>query len=383
MSKNYYVTLTGGKNNAGDFLIKYRAFKLFEKFRPDREIVDYNEWEPIDDKKLEVINNSNALILLGGPGIVKNLYPNIYKLRNDLNEIKVPILMMGLGWKDPNGDWKDTYNYPLSDSSLKLLKRIENSGYYSSVRGYHTLNVLQNYGFKNFLMTGCPAYYDVNYFGKKLENLEIEKVAFSLGVSFLGNENMKKQMQDLILSLRDKFKDKQFEVAFHHSLDKIKIQKIYGSSHNLHIEEHLKFAKWLEDRDIQYVDISGSAENLINYYNNVDIHIGYRVHAHIFMSSIRKFTILLSEDGRGKEVAKTIGGIVIDAYDKYKNDLVDKVLSRLILNYSRFEDNKFLKNELMNSIEYEKNINFNRLNGSFLNIDNNFNLMKKFIEQLP
>ena len=383
MNKDYYVTLTGGKNNAGDFLIKYRAFKLFEKFRADRKIIDYNEWEPIDDKKLEVINNSKALILLGGPGIVKNLYPNIYKLRNDLDEIKVPILMMGLGWKDPNGDWKDTYNYPLSDSSLKLLKRIENSGYYSSVRGYHTLNVLQNYGFKNFLMTGCPAYYDTNYFNKKLENIEIKKVAFSLGVSFIGNENMKKQMQNLILSLKDKFKDKQFEVVFHHSLNKEKIQKIYGSSHNSHIEEHLKFAKWLENRDIQYIDISGSAENLINYYNNVDIHIGYRVHAHIFMSSIRKFTILLSEDGRGKEVAKTIGGIVIDAYDKYKNDLIDKVLSRLSTNYSRFEDNKFLKNELINSIEYEKNINFNRLNGSFLNIDNNFNIMKKFIKQLP
>ena len=242
MSKNYYVTLTGGKNNAGDFLIKYRAFKLFEKFRPDREIIDYNEWEPIDDKKLDIINNSKALILLGGPGIVKNLYPNVYKLRNNLDEIKVPILMMGLGWKDPNGDWKDTYNYSLTDSSLKLLKRIENSGYYSSERGYHTLNVLQNYGFKNFLMTGCPAYYDINYFDKKLENIEINKVAFSLGVSFLGNENMKKQMQDLILSLRDKFKDKQFEVVFHHSLNKIKIQKIYGSSHNSHIEEHLKFA---------------------------------------------------------------------------------------------------------------------------------------------
>ena len=94
------------------------------------------------------------------------------------------------------------------------------------------------------------------------------------------------------------------------------------------------------------------------------------------MSSIRKFTILLSEDGRGKEVSKTIGGLVIDAYDKYKNNFIAKVLSR-------FEDNKFLTNELINNIEYEKNINFNRLNGSFLNIDNNFNIMKKFIKQLP
>ena len=31
IDKDYYVTLTGGKNNAGDFLIKYRAFNLFKE----------------------------------------------------------------------------------------------------------------------------------------------------------------------------------------------------------------------------------------------------------------------------------------------------------------------------------------------------------------
>ena len=383
MNKNYYVTLTGSKNNAGDFLIKYRAFKLFEKFRPDRKIIDYNGWEAIDDDRLEIINKSKALILLGGPGLVRNFYPNIYKLRNNLDDIKVPIIMMGIGWKDQNGSWEDTYDYPLTQNSLKLLNRIENSGYYSSVRGYHTLNVLQIKGYKKFLMTGCPAYYDVDYFGKSIENKEIKKIAFSLGVSFIRNNNMLKQMQDLILSLKNKFKGKKFEVVFHHSLDKKEVMSIYGRSHKKHMNEHLKFVKWLEYNKIDYIDISGSAENLVNYYNNIDLHIGYRVHAHIFMSSIRKFSILLSEDGRGKEVAKTIGGIVIDAYKKSKKDLISKVLNRLFDNFSTLEENKFLKNELFNSLDYEKMTNFIRLNGSFLNIDNNFSVMKYFLKQLP
>lgn len=40
--KDYYVILTGSKNNAGDFLIKCRAKneKLFAALRPDRDIVD-------------------------------------------------------------------------------------------------------------------------------------------------------------------------------------------------------------------------------------------------------------------------------------------------------------------------------------------------------
>lgn len=50
--KDKYVILTGSKNNAGDFLIKYRAMMLFEKFRPDREIIDYNAWEEFNYEKL-------------------------------------------------------------------------------------------------------------------------------------------------------------------------------------------------------------------------------------------------------------------------------------------------------------------------------------------
>ncbi|MBE0472302.1 MAG: hypothetical protein IBX55_22680, partial [Methyloprofundus sp.] len=93
----YYVILTGSKNNAGDFLIKHRAKKLFEAIRPDREIIDLNAWEPIDDQKLALINASKALILMGGPALQRNMYPGIYKLPANLDEITVPIATMGIG----------------------------------------------------------------------------------------------------------------------------------------------------------------------------------------------------------------------------------------------------------------------------------------------
>ena len=40
MSTPYYVTLTGSRNNAGDFLIRHRAHNLLRDLRPDRDIVD-------------------------------------------------------------------------------------------------------------------------------------------------------------------------------------------------------------------------------------------------------------------------------------------------------------------------------------------------------
>ena len=57
---------------------------------------------------------------------------------DNLEDIKVPIIMMGIGWKSQKGNWEDTYSYSLSEKTLSLLDRIENSGYQSSVRDYHT-----------------------------------------------------------------------------------------------------------------------------------------------------------------------------------------------------------------------------------------------------
>jgi hypothetical protein len=386
MSKEYYVTLTGGKNNAGDFLIKYRAFNLFKELRKDRDIVDFNEWEPIDDERLEIINNSKALLLLGGPGLVKGMYPNIYKLRENLDDIKVPIIMMGIGWKDSQGDWKNTYTYDLTTQDLKLLDKINNSGYLSSVRDYHTLNSLQSKKYDNFLMTGCPAYYDIDYIGKEFINPNIKKVAFSLGVSFIDSPSMEQQMKFIILRLNDRYgknNEYKYEVVFHHSIDFEQIAKVYGKSHNKHAQRHKDFIQWLEKQNISYVDISGSAENLINYYSDVDLHIGYRVHAHIFMNSISKFSILINEDGRGKALKNVIEGIVIDGYDKYKHTFISRVLNKLLKSYDKFQANKYMEDELINSIKYEEQIDFNRIRISREIINNNFNIMKKFIQQLP
>ncbi len=380
---DYYVILTGSKNNAGDFLIKYRAKQLFQKIRPDREIVDYNAWEYLDDEKLKIVNNAKALILMGGPALQKNMYPGIYKLRNDLDEIKVPIMMMGIGWKSMSGEWKDTYTYPLNHTTLMLLNKIEGSGFMNSVRDYHTLNTLQMKGYKNVLMTGCPAYYDSEYLNKDMHIVqEINTVAFSLGVSFVESKSMEKLMKNLIIELKEYFANKKFQVVFHHSLNKDELLK-HSSANERHSMKHNQFAKWLEKNKIKYIDISGSAENLMNYYSKVDLHIGFRVHAHIFMNSISKYSILISEDGRAKGVEKTIGGIVLDGYLNFRGSNVSKFLNKLFNSYDRYNSNTYINKELFNNIGYEREINYSRIANSRRIINANYKLMEKFLKQLP
>lgn len=380
---NQYVILTGSKNNAGDFLIKHRAKKLFAAIRPDREIIDFNAWESIDETKLEVINQSKCLILMGGPALQYNMYPGIYKLPANLDEIKVPITTMGIGWKSPKGNWKDTYDYPLSDTTLKLLDRIKSDGLQASVRDFHTLNALGFKGYDNFIMTGCPAYYDLDSIEKEFElPAEIKKVAFSLGVSFINSPLMEKQIKTQILSLRERFKNNDFEVVFHHSLDKQKFMQAHGSALK-HNQRHNEFADWLTKQNIGFVDISGSAENLINYYSNVDLHIGYRVHAHIFMNSIKKLSLLISEDGRAKGSQSVINGMVVDGYHDVKEHLFFKVLNRLGLPVDRFHSNKYSNKEIHQMLSYELRTQGHRSKQSSALVRENFLFMKLFLKSLP
>ena len=116
--------MTGSKNNAGDFLIKSRAKELLKSLKPDTKLIDYNAWEELSAEKLSHVNESKALILLGGPALQNKMYPNIYKLTKNLHKIKVPIITMGIGWYSKQGLWKNTHDYPLSHSSIELLKKI-------------------------------------------------------------------------------------------------------------------------------------------------------------------------------------------------------------------------------------------------------------------
>ena len=51
---------------------------------------------------------------------------------------------------------------------------------------------------------------------------------------------------------------------------------------------------------------------MIDLYSNCDLHIGYRVHAHVFMTSIKKPSILIKEDGRGEGMSEVIEGKCFD-----------------------------------------------------------------------
>ncbi len=381
MKNDYYVILTGGRNNAGDFLIKYRAKQLFENFCKDRKIVDFDGWKPFDKEQLRIVNGAKALILTGGPAFQEKMRPRVYGLTNNLAEIKVPIVTMGIGWYSPQGRWEDTHNYPVNSRSRHLLERIANDGLMSSVRDYHTLNALSAMGYNNYMMTGCPAYYSLDHLDTKVTvDKQPKKIGFSLGVSLKGSRRMEEQMQQVIVNTRNAFPEAETEVVFHHGIGD-NYRKSPGSNKHL-ISSLARFISWLTKENIPYIDISGSAENLTEYYSQCDLHVGYRIHAHIFMSSISKPSILLNEDGRGIALRSVIGGVSLDAYKKVYSNKVISALHMLGIPFDNMVPADRLIDDFSGLLHYEYETGV-RLGQTRDNINRHFDVMKSFLCQLP
>lgn len=381
MDRDHYVVLTGSKSNAGDFLIKYRGKRLLAALRPDRTLVDFNAWEPLEGDRLDVVNRSAALILLGGPALQPDMYPAVYPLAPDLSRIRVPVLTMGIGWRSASGEWSAATGMRLSGATRELLGRTAEGGQLISVRDYHTLEVLRSNGFRHALMTGCPALYDLEALAKPLPATgAIRKVGFSLGVGFLWSRSMRRQMEELIVRTRDLFRDARFDVLFHHPLE-----AWFLETHNaprIYYEGHREFRDWLDQRGIGWLDLSGSAEKLIDHYGGCDFHLGYRVHAHVFMCSIGRPSILLAEDGRGAALKEVIGGPIFPAAAQASRSFLARVRERLG-GARRMEARPEAADVVLHEIEYGLAHGNSRLAGVRANIEAHYPVMRRFLAALP
>jgi hypothetical protein len=197
---------------------------------------------------------------------------------------------------------------------------------------------------------------------------------------FAESKRMEIQVKKLITSLVEYFGNADVAVAFHHSLDPNYLKTV-DPRKNLY-KKNVEFSKWLDSKKIEYIDISGSAEKLIESYSKVDLHIGYRVHAHIFMSSISKPSILLSEDGRGAALKEVLGGFIANSFIKKKTDFISKILNRVI-DFDQFVVDPDLHGKLMDRIIFELENELPAMQIPRASINSHYTVMSKFILSLP
>lgn len=154
--------LSGAFKNAGDFLIVERCQALLQDNFPQAEIVKYNRGESLDDY-LADINKMDVLVLAGGPAYIDELYPEKIPLVSDLSRLKIPIFAMAMGQKLKDSSTPSVYNLRFSDSTRRLLDRIDADGFSFGCRDRLSAELLHQAGYKHTRLTGCAAWYDLKH----------------------------------------------------------------------------------------------------------------------------------------------------------------------------------------------------------------------------
>lgn len=308
------VILTGAKKNIGDFLIGSRSRKLLRKF-VDSEIIELNRFDSHDDK-VELLNSAKAIFLAGGPAYTENIYPFIYPLVENIETIKVPIIPFGLGWSGrPFGSPE---KFKFDKNSKYFLDVIHERINFSSCRDEITQSVMDRNGYKNVKMTGCPVWYDLDSLGKELEADRLERIVYTTPAA----PALLIQNHMIMKELRQQFPDAEFVCSFHRGIFPDKHTSIrYGATYSAMAID----AKML---GFKVVDVSYEMEKM-SFYKMFDLHVGYRVHAHLDFLSHRKPSVLINEDGRGLGMVRSLGlpELNYDAPDLIKQ--LEAVLQRI------------------------------------------------------
>lgn len=334
------VLISGARKNVGDYLIVGRAKKLLQHF-VDSEIVEVSRFENHQDK-IELFNKSAAIVLGGGPAYTPNVFPDVYKFIADYDRITSPIVPMGLGWNGKNLD-----QFKFSDISLSFLQKIHNKIHFSSCRDILTKDILDRHAIDNVLMTGCPVWYELDSIGKEYHFTGIKKIVITTGAS----QKLVRQTLRLVQLIRKAFPKAEIILSFHRGiLPGRDTPPRKGLAYSA-------IALLAQPYGVKIRNVSGHVDK-IDFYKNCDLHIGYRVHAHLYFLSYRIPSLLINEDGRGLAMGKSLG---LPIFDVGQKDLMASVEAQL----SRYLDDEF-----------------SEFNNAFSFIDSNFLIMKEFLKSI-
>lgn len=305
--------LSGASKNAGDFLIVKRSKELLSYFVKDVQIKEFDRSKDLD-RVIEDINSNDVLVFAGGPAYVLSMYPQKLPLVKDLSKIKIPFFALAMGWKGISDLPATVHSYEFTRSSMTLLRRFERDGFGLGCRDFFSQNILRKAGVTNTIMTGCVAWYDLKHINERIivnKREKIKKICISDPADF----HYYNQFVEIVKYCQRRFYDAEIKVVFHRGVT-------YDSNTPYNQGKALeRLCHELKELKIGYVDISYGSEQF-SVYKECDLHIGYRVHAHIYNLSQRHRTILIEEDGRGAGVDQALGLKQIKAYDcqKIKNN---------------------------------------------------------------
>ncbi|WP_053384188.1 polysaccharide pyruvyl transferase family protein [Leucobacter celer] len=281
----------GAKKNVGDYLIHSRARKLWTHVVPGAELVSIPRWEKID-----LPEDAQLLVLCGGPGFTPRMVEGVFPVVQNALERSVPVSGLALGWQGlPK---RNPGSFAMTARSVSTLRSIADAGAPISVRDDVTQEIAQQFGIET-VRTGCSAWYSVPHLGTDpAPPTEEPRTIVYTTPAHAANT---RESISVMRMLRKKFPGANLIATFHRGI-RPDAQTTRRQSLPLVTQAAAARALGFEVRDVAY-DLEK-----IGFYRDVDLHVGYRVHAHLDFVSRRTPSVLISEDGRGFGQTATLHG---------------------------------------------------------------------------
>jgi polysaccharide pyruvyl transferase WcaK-like protein len=210
-----------------------------------------------------------------------------------------------------------------------------------------TEGILKNAGFNNVTMTGCPVWYSLPDIGKRTHRTEVKHVV----VTTPAGGHLWKQSNEVLKVVKRTFPNAKITYSFHRGIfpgPKTPLRQ--GLSYVL--MSALGILNGAKVVDVSY-DLSK-----IDFYDDCDLHVGYRVHAHLYFLSKRLPSVLINEDGRGLGMTESLGQEDLNINQK---DLLSKL--ETLLQKHRAEKFSWFENV-------------------YAKIDAHFSVMKSFLAEI-
>ncbi|GAA0434749.1 hypothetical protein GCM10008983_09140 [Lentibacillus halophilus] len=301
-----------GSRNSGDDLLGKSLLDIVKGVKGKDVNFDFVSVVDQEPEDLDDLSEYKAILAPGMRPTIKgyNEAPkNRSKFFNKAYKSSVPVYGVGAGWGVYPGTIKQSKKLNLASTEKEILSQhFGKVGQDSSAigaiscRDITTENILVNNGVKCYGTTGDCGLFDTNLLNTSA--LLPEKIN-KISVSMPHVKHHQEMAYKLALKLKNEFSCDVY-ITYH--------------GYNGIFEEQIN-SNW-DKRQINFVDLSGDAENL-SFYDDIDAHIGFRLHAHIWFLRTRKPSLLIGEDGRGMGHLYTLNGLGYSAAPnlslKFKN----------------------------------------------------------------
>jgi hypothetical protein len=286
--KRYLLISTfpqSGSQNIGDRLITdatQKAILTAKSGEATCDVVFRAEDYETCRKKLESADAIIFACLAIRPRMHHKQYPWIDKILDG----KKPYAVVAAGTDLPvNNDRIESLYKGFSSETLNILRKINDGALFATSRGSLTQSFLEHHGCREFQFVGDIAFYDPRYSTlafKRASPREIARIAISDPHHFRIYDRVLEKLIDEIQALFPKA-----QICL--------MQHGVGSSSLLSLVNR----KRIELRQLY------KEQNGLDEYENIDLHVGFRVHAHVSALKRRKYSYLLEQDGRGTDYALT------------------------------------------------------------------------------